>query len=180
MFVQLPNFITLLRIALVPVIVVLLDAREYPFALMIFTLAGISDGVDGWIAKKYKLKSALGAILDPLADKLLLVSTYAMLAMLGDIPFWLLVLVVFRDVLIIGGYLVLLAMDKRVQIRPIWMSKINTFLQIMLVVLVLVHRSEWLNLDGAIYSTIVLVVITTLSSGMSYIRSGVKQASVEG
>jgi cardiolipin synthase len=177
MFSQLPNFLTLLRILMVPVVIVLLNAHAYSYALLVFTLAGITDGLDGWIAKKYKLESALGAMLDPIADKLLLVSTYAMLAVLGDIPFWLLVLVIFRDLLIVGGYFILRAMDRKVKIHPIGVSKLNTFFQIVLVFLVLVHESAWLQLDATISVTIAVVVITTLSSGYCYVRTGMRQMS---
>lgn len=177
MFSQLPNLLTLLRIGMVPIVVVLLNAYEYSYALLVFTLAGITDGLDGWIAKTYHLETALGAMLDPIADKLLLVSTYAMLAVLGDIPFWLLVLVLFRDFLIVGGYWLLVAMDKKVKIHPIWLSKFNTFIQILLVVLVLVNESGWLLLNDIISATIVLVVLTTLSSGFCYIRTGMRRMS---
>lgn len=177
MFAQIPNFISLTRILMVPVVIVLLKEREYSYALLVFTLAGVSDGLDGWIAKTYKLQSAFGAMLDPMADKLLLVSTYAMLAMLGDIPFWLLVLVLFRDITIVGGYWLLVAMNKEMTIKPIWISKINTFFQILLVVLVLIHRSEWLELDAIITVLIAVVAFTTLTSGLSYMWSGVRHGT---
>jgi cardiolipin synthase len=179
MFSQLPNFLTLLRIVMVPIIIVLLNQSEYSLALFVFTLAGITDGLDGWIAKRYQLESALGAMLDPIADKLLLVSTYTMLAVLGDIPFWLLVLVLFRDILIVGGYWLLVAMDKKVKIHPIWLSKINTFFQILLVVLVLVHQSGWLVLVNIISASVAVVVLTTLSSGISYMLTGMRRMSAE-
>ena len=175
MFTQAPNILSLLRIAMVPVVVVLLDERQYSLALLIFTIAGLTDGLDGWIAKKYKLQSALGAILDPLADKLLLVSTYTMLAVLGDIPFWLLVMVIFRDLVIVGGYWVLVALEKKVEIRPIWISKFNTFFQIVLIVLVLIHSAGWLSLDGTIRFVIGVVVFTTVFSGMRYVWLGMSK-----
>ena len=175
MFTQLPNLLTLLRIVMVPVVVVLLNAQEYSYALLVFTLAGVTDGLDGWIAKKYQFESALGAMLDPIADKLLLVSTYTMLAVLGDIPFWLLVLVIFRDLLIVGGYWILVAMDKKAQIQPILVSKLNTFFQILLVVLVLVHHSGWLILDFLVSATITMVVLTSIISGICYVRIGMRQ-----
>lgn len=175
MITQLPNLLTLLRIVMVPVVVVLLNAQEYSYALLVFTLAGVTDGLDGWIAKKYQFESALGAMLDPIADKLLLVSTYTMLAVLGNIPFWLLVLVIFRDLLIVGGYWILVAMDKKAKIQPILVSKLNTFFQILLVVLVLVHHSGWLILDFLVSATITMVVLTSISSGICYVRIGMRQ-----
>ncbi|MEE9448285.1 MAG: CDP-alcohol phosphatidyltransferase family protein [Arenicellales bacterium] len=171
-FSQIPNLLTLSRMFMVPVVIVLLDSRQYEFALIVFFIAGVTDGLDGWIAKKFELQSTFGAMLDPIADKLLLVSTYAMLAVLGDIPFWLLVLVVFRDVMIVGGYWVLIAMDKKVEIQPIWMSKFNTLFQIILVVLVLMHHAHWLALESVLPFVIAIVVFTTIFSGLSYMRAG--------
>jgi len=179
MFSQLPNFLTLLRIVMVPVVVVLLNAHEYSYALLVFTLAGVTDGLDGWIAKKYQLESALGAMLDPIADKLLLVSTYTMLAVLGDIPFWLLILVIFRDLVIVGGYWILVALDKKAEIQPILVSKLNTLFQILLVVLVLVNQSGWMMLENLIIVTIVMVVVTSISSGVWYVRIGMRQLSAD-
>lgn len=177
MFAQLPNLLTMLRIVMVPVVIVLLNQHEYPLALFFFTLAGLTDGLDGWIAKRYQLESAMGAMLDPIADKLLLISTYTMLAVLDDIPFWLLVLVLFRDFLIVGGYWLLVAIDKKAQIRPIWVSKLNTFFQILLVFLVLVDRSHWLVLEQAISATILVVVVTTIYSGFCYVLAGIRRAA---
>lgn len=165
---------------MVPLILVLLNELQYSLSLLVFTLAGISDGLDGWIAKKYNLRSNFGAMLDAIADKLLLVSTYAMLTMLGDIPFWLLVLVGFRDITIVGGYFLLAAMDKKVTVKPIWISKLNTFMQIVLVLLVLVHRSGWLLLDASISVIISVVAFTTLTSGLMYLWSGVQQGAAQG
>jgi len=179
MFAQIPNLLTLLRILMVPVIVVLLNAHEYAYALLLFTLAGITDGLDGWVAKTYHLQSAMGAMLDPIADKLLLVSTYTMLAVLGDIPFWLLVLVVFRDFMIVGGYWLLVAMDKKLEVQPSLISKMNTFFQILLVLLVLIDRAGWLMLDDVIYGVLLVVVSTTVLSGMGYVRAGIGRVSTE-
>lgn len=179
MFSQLPNLLTLLRIVMVPVVIVLLNQHEYSLALLVFALAGITDGLDGWIAKTFNLQTRLGAMLDPIADKLLLVSTYAMLTVLGDIPFWLLVLVLFRDLLIVGGYWLLVAMDHKAEIQPIWVSKFNTFFQIMLVVLVLVDRAGWMALDSVITATIYIVVITTVASGYAYVRAEIRRVAQE-
>lgn len=179
LFSQLPNLLSLSRILLVPVVVVLLDERQYNLALMVFTLAGITDGLDGWIAKKYRLETAIGRILDPLADKLLLVSTYAMLTVLNDIPFWLLVMVLFRDLLILSGYWILILMDKKLPIRPIFSSKLNTFSQIVLVVVVLINSAQWLALDNIINLLIYFVALTTLYSGSRYIWMWMQQLTRE-
>jgi len=179
MVTQIPNLLTLLRILMVPVVVVLLSSQHYAEALLVFVAAGITDGLDGWIAKTFDLQSDFGAMLDPIADKLLLVTTYTTLAVLGDIPFWLLVLVVFRDFIIVGGYWLLVAMEKKLEVQPSLISKLNTFFQILLVVVVLVHQSGWLMLDQVINVTIVVVVVTTVSSGMGYIRAGMQKISTD-
>lgn len=177
MYAQIPNFLTLLRIVMVPVVVVLLSNQQYAQALLVFVAAGVTDGLDGWIAKTFDLQSALGAMLDPIADKLLLVSTYTTLAVLGDIPFWLLVLVVFRDFIIVGGYWLLVAMENKLEVQPSLMSKLNTFFQILLIVLVLVHKSGWLVLDQIVPFTVLVVVFTTVASGIGYVRAGMQQIS---
>ena len=97
-----PNLITVLRIAAAPVLVLLLDSQAYNLALIVFLAAGISDALDGFIAKSFNFESEFGAILDPVADKILLVSSFVMLTLLGHLPFWLLVIVGFRDILIAG------------------------------------------------------------------------------
>ncbi len=175
MFAQLPNFLTLLRIAMVPVVVVLLGDRQYEAALFVFVLAGITDGLDGWIAKRYHLQSAFGAMLDPIADKLLLVSTYTMLTFLGDIPFWLLVIVLFRDFLIVGGYWFLIAMQTAPKVKPIITSKINTFMQIILVVMVLLSKAEYLTLTPILPSMFIAVFASTVISGLGYLFGNLGQ-----
>ena len=99
---QIPNLLTLVRVAACPMLVLLLYEGRYELALYLFIVAGITDGLDGFIAKRFDCESKFGAVLDPSADKLLIASAYIMLAFLGDIPFWLLILVVFRDLVIIA------------------------------------------------------------------------------
>ena len=118
MFSQIPNLLTLLRIAACPVLVLLLSDRSYDTAILLFLAAGITDGLDGYIAKRYDCVSSLGAILDPIADKLLIASAYIMLAILQDIPFWLLIVVMFRDLVIVVGYLVLVVMGDEIPMNP--------------------------------------------------------------
>ncbi len=176
---QIPNLLTLLRIAACPVLVLVLDAGNYEAALLLFLIAGITDGLDGYIAKRFNCASTLGAILDPIADKLLISSAYVMLALLGDIPFYLLVVVIFRDLVIIVGYFVLNMVTKgEVPIHPIYSSKVNTFLQIALVVFVLVEKSGWLTtpVPMAINAMIIGVVVTSVFSGSQYVwRWGIKR-----
>ncbi|MDA7969309.1 MAG: CDP-alcohol phosphatidyltransferase family protein [Gammaproteobacteria bacterium] len=171
---QLPNLLTLLRIAACPVLVLLLRDRAYDWAMVVFLIAGITDGLDGYIAKRYNFVSGLGAILDPIADKLLIASAYIMLAMLDGIPFWLLVAVMFRDLVIVVGYLVLVMMGDDVPMKPSYISKVNTFLQISLVVAVLGGKADWLrippNFDALVLDALIAgVLVTTVVSGSRYV-----------
>ncbi len=167
---QLPNLLTLLRLGATPLILVLLKDRQYGLALTVFVVAGITDGLDGFIAKRFGLVSRLGSILDPMADKVLLVSTYAMLAWLQDIPFWLLVVVAFRDLVIIGGYLVLVAVsDAPTLMTPSNVSKVNTALQIGLVIAVLLERAGASMFAPLVDLAIPLVAVTTIASGAHYV-----------
>lgn len=168
-FSNLPNAITLLRIALTPVFILLLKSENYSAALGVFFLAGFSDGLDGFIAKRYNLITRLGGILDPLADKILLVSAYVMLSLLDHIPFWLVLTVVFRDLLIVGGYLVYTSIVGSVQMRPSNLSKLNTVMQVLLIIAVLVEQTAWLDVANAVEALIYLVALTTLASGAHYL-----------
>ncbi|MEM7193509.1 MAG: CDP-alcohol phosphatidyltransferase family protein [Pseudomonadota bacterium] len=171
MLAQVPNILTLLRIAACPVLVILLNGQNYGAALLLFLVAGITDGLDGYIAKRYNFVSKLGAILDPIADKLLIASTYIMLAILQDIPFYLLIVVMFRDLVIVAGYLILVMMGENVPMRPLYTSKINTFLQITLMIAVLMAKAHLLAFPMLVEILIVGVVITTVVSGVQYVWS---------
>ena len=166
---QLPNLLTLLRIGAVPILILFLYNGRYGTALVVFVVAGITDGLDGWIAKRFDAVTRLGSILDPLADKMLIVSTYVMLALAGDIPFWLLLLIGFRDLGIIGGVLVLQWVHGDVHMQPSPVSKLNTFLQISLVVLIMVERVDLLSLAPFTEVVLWLVVATTLASAFHYV-----------
>lgn len=165
---QLPNLITLARLVLVPAFVVALIDGNYVLALALFAIAGVSDGLDGLIAKRFNYQTRLGAILDPAADKILLVSGYVMLAVLGHVPVWLVVVVAFRDLLIVAGYLVYTSMYGPVQMRPSALSKLNTFLQIALVVMVLFEQAASFSIPGAAVTLIYAVFVTTVASGVHY------------
>ena len=166
---QLPNLLTLLRIGAAPVLILFLYNGRYGAALVVFVIAGITDGLDGWIAKQFDAVTRLGSILDPLADKILIVSTYVMLALAGDIPFWLLLLIGFRDLGIIGGVLVLQWVHGDVHMQPSPVSKLNTFLQISLVALIMVERVDLLSLTALTEVVLWLVVATTFASAFHYV-----------
>lgn len=166
---NIPNIITLVRIILVPVIVWLMISGEMLFALAVFIFAGITDGADGYIAKKFDQKTELGAYLDAIADKLLLVSIYVVLGMIDELPPWLVILVVSRDVLIVGAIILSWLIDRPVQVRPLMISKINTVAQIVLASLVLTHLGlDIINNEWIMVGTIV-VGILTIGSATAYV-----------
>lgn len=132
-----PNLITIARLIMVPIVVVMIGQGLWTGAFLVFVVAGISDAADGIIARRYHLRSELGAYLDPLADKALLVSIYVTLSVVGVLPGWLAVIVVSRDVMIVSAILVSRLMDKPVEIKPLFVSKLNTAAQIAYAALVL-------------------------------------------
>jgi cardiolipin synthase len=169
-----PNVITLLRLCAVPVTVWLVIQRRLDLAFLLFVGAGISDAVDGWWARVRNARSFLGAVLDPVADKALLVSIYVALAVVGVLPDWLAILVVFRDLLIVGGVLVLALMGTAPAIRPIPISKVNTFAQIALAGLALLLEGFALPSGWLLPTLIWIVAGTTIASGAAYVRSAAR------
>ena len=165
---NLPNLITLARLGLTPVAISMIVSQRYVEAFLVFLIAGISDGVDGFIAKRFKLTSELGAYLDPLADKALLISIYVSLAIVGQIWATLAIIVVSRDVMILAGVMVAWLLDKPMQIRPVWTSKVNTTAQIMLAAAVLGARGFDLRLDWALEGLSLVVGATTILSAVIY------------
>lgn len=180
-----PNLLTLLRIAATPVLIMLLKYEMFPGALLLFVLAGVSDGLDGYIAKRFHYQTRLGAILDPVADKVLLVSCFIVLTVMGYLPFWLLVVVAFRDIVIVGGYLLLVTLEGGVKMNPSRISKLNTVFQICLVAAVLITLASGVALPMVIPALIAAVTVTSVLSGVHYVwvwafrRSGPAQASEE-
>jgi cardiolipin synthase len=166
---DIPNIISVLRIGLVlPVVAALLD-QQFVLALLLYTVAGVSDGIDGYIAKRFNYISRLGSILDPLADKLLLVSTYVALAWLELLPLWLVIAVVVRDLLILAGAISYHMLIGEYEMAPTLVSKLNTLAQIVLGLAVVfsagVYSLPAALLDGLVW----LVLATTLVSGADYV-----------
>ena len=166
---QLPNLITLVRLALAPAFELLLNDGDYTWALAVFLIAGVSDGLDGFIAKRFNYQSRLGAILDPVADKILLVSAFVMLSVLHHVPVWLVIVVVFRDLLIVGGYVLYTSTYGPVHMRPSWISKLNTFMQIAMIVIVLTQQAIAMSYPNVIESLVYAVLVTTVASGGHYL-----------
>lgn len=168
---HLPNAITLSRIALVPVLILALKDQHYGLALALFVIAGLSDALDGFLAKRLNLVTRLGGVLDPAADKILLISAYVMLTLLGHIPFWLMLMVTFRDLLIVGGYFIYVAHSGPVHMRPSTLSKLNTVMQITLIGVILLEKAGYLAHTGAVGGLIYGVFATTVASGVHYLWS---------
>ena len=168
---NLPNIITLARLLAVPVIIWLILDGAMQQASLIFILAAISDALDGILARAMKTKTTLGAYLDPLADKALLIAVYLTLAHEGFVPLWLAIAVTFRDILIITGTLLLVILNKPFQISPLKISKINTAAQLTYICWVLAYASfPVLFLWQVDFSFVICVACTTLLSGIAYVR----------
>jgi cardiolipin synthase len=164
----LPNVITFARLCAVPLAFWLVVEHHPGYAFFLFVAAGISDAVDGWLARRWGGNS-VGALMDPVADKALLVTMYVTLAVVNELPDWLAILVVFRDLLIVGGVIVLAILGQTVTIRPLYVSKVNTALQILLVALTLLLAGFGLSIPLATEILTWVVAATTLGSGAAYV-----------
>jgi len=171
----LPNMITLARLVAVPVTIWLILQHRLDLAFLLFVAAGISDALDGWLARARNARSAIGALLDPVADKALLVSVYVTLAAIGVLPDWLAILVVFRDIVIVGGLGLLWMLGSRPPIRPLWVSKLNTLLQLSLAGVALMASGYALAMENIFALLIWAVAATTLISGIAYVVSSARQ-----
>ena len=158
---SIPNLITLGRIILVPIVVWAITSGQMLAAFALFLAAGISDAVDGFLAKRFHMTSELGAYLDPLADKALIVSIYVALGIAGALPISLVILVVSRDIMIIAGFMLSWLIGKPMPIRPLPVSKANTAAQIVLATLVLAERG--FGFDAGLASTIVIALVAALT-----------------
>jgi len=166
-----PNFITMGRLVLVPVFILAMLHGETEWAFVVFLVAGISDAVDGYLARKFRQVSQLGTYLDPIADKLLLVSGFVTLGYLGEIPSWLVVLVVSRDVLIVGAVLISHLMSQPVEVRPIFVSKMTTTIQIVLVAAALADQAGFAELSVAVFWLGLGTAVLTIASAAAYLRT---------
>ncbi|MFM8679882.1 MAG: CDP-alcohol phosphatidyltransferase family protein [Alphaproteobacteria bacterium] len=167
--INIPNILSLARLLSVPVAIMLMLDGNYTACFWLFVAAGVTDAIDGWIAKTFDARTEFGAFLDPLADKALIVSTYLMLGWLGHIPGWLVVLVVFRDVLIIGGAMVAYLMLGDFRSRPLAISKLNTAVQIALVAAVLSRLGIAVGHPMIDWALVHVAAATTLASGFAYL-----------
>ena len=166
---DIPNLITLFRIVLVVPVVLALLAEHYLLALLLAVVAGLSDGIDGWLARRFDWHSRLGAILDPIADKLLLVSCYLSLGWVGVLPSWLVVLVIGRDLVILTGAVAYHLLIGRLQVEPTLISKLNTFFQIVLVVAVMISLGLYPLTPSLLQTLLYAVAVSTIISGSHYV-----------
>jgi len=170
---NLPNILTLTRVLMIPFFVIFIINKHFGWALITFVIAGITDGVDGLIARITHQRTELGAYLDPIADKLLLFSAFITLAIIEVIPSWLVVIVITRDVIILVGFLVMLLTNYHPKINPSLLSKMTTVFQILTIVLVLFtgYYPPFKQLSViAIYGTAVMTIL----SGAHYIYIGTR------
>lgn len=171
---SIPNLITLGRIILVPIVVLAITSGEMRIAFFLFLAAGVSDAVDGFLAKRFHMASELGAYLDPLADKALIVSIYVALGVAAALPIALVILVVSRDIMIIGAFMLAWLVGRPMPVKPLPISKANTVAQIFLATLVLAERG--FGFDAGIVSPLALgaVVVLTLLSVAFYLATWIR------
>jgi len=166
---SIPNLITLCRILLVPVVVWAITAGEMRVAFVLFLAAGISDAVDGFLAKRFGMGTELGAFLDPLADKAMLVSIYVALGIMAVVPRWLVILVVSRDIMIVGAVMVSWLVNRPIPLKPLLVSKLNTVAHIALACVVLAALGFGFNAAITIELLVALVAVLTMLSVVFYV-----------
>ena len=169
---NIPNLISLARLLSVPLIVSLILSYQLFPAFIFFAIAGLSDALDGFFARIFKARTTLGAYLDPLADKALLVGVYAALGKIGLIDLWVVILVVFRDVLIIGGILLLFLFKSSLDMKPLMVSKVNTVVQLIFALFLLGQGETLIGISHANVYFGYLVALTTVLSGATYVKLG--------
>lgn len=169
--------ITIMRLLLVPAVVLAMLNARWDWAFAGFLVAGISDGVDGFIARRYRLSSRLGAYLDPMADKLLLVSVFVVMGFAGELPLWLVVTMVSRDGLIVCAVLLSSVMSHPVEMKPLFVSKVNTAVQIALAALVLGELALSVHLDPVRPALILLSGVLTVASAAAYLVAWLRHMS---
>ncbi len=166
---DIPNVISILRILLVIPIMMLLAAGEYPAVLLLFAVAGFSDALDGYLARRFDWRTDLGAMLDPLGDKFLLVGVYLVMGWNGLLPWWLVAGVILRDVVIVSGAVAYRKLCRELSMEPTLISKANTLLQILLGLLVIALAMGMPLPQWSLQGMITLVAISTLWSGIDYV-----------
>lgn len=177
---SLPNLITMARILCVPLIVWTITSGHMLPAFLLFLAAGISDAVDGFIAKRFNMATELGALLDPLADKALIVSIYVSLGFIEALPRWVVILVVSRDILIVGGFLLAMLINRPMAVRPHPVSKLNTVAQIVLAAVALGSLGLQFDVGWVLPALMAVVTILTLLSIGFYVAEWIRHFGTNG
>jgi cardiolipin synthase len=172
-----PNLITILRFLLVPAVVWAMLLEHWDWAFAGFVVAGVSDGVDGFIARQFNQRSELGAYLDPMADKILLVSVFVVLGFIGELPLWLVIAAVTRDGLIICAVLLSTVIGNPVEMKPLMVSKANTAIQIVLAAVVLAELTFSMVFGPLRTSLIFLSGLLTVASAAAYLVAWLRHMS---
>lgn len=179
-FSWIPNAISLMRIFLIAPIIMLFVYGEFGWALALFVIASLSDGLDGYIAKKYDWNTRLGAFLDPAGDKLLVAWSFGTLAFLGQIPVWLAVIVILRDVLIVAGSFMYHYLVRRLEGDPTVISKLNTGLEFAFLIAVMSKAGFGWPDDITITVLGAAVLVTVVISGYDYVSNWIRSARSQG
>jgi|YelNatPaOPRAMG01_1025707.scaffolds.fasta_scaffold26139_4 cardiolipin synthase len=170
---NLPNFLSLARILLIPILIILLINGAFFWALLIFSVAALTDAADGMLARLMQQRTLIGSYLDPIADKLLSGSSFICLAILGLIPGWLAVLVISRDIIILGGLLILFILGRLPKIQPTLASKLTTFFQLLTIVIVLF--SQIVPFGSLLIKVLIWTTgAFTILSGLQYVKKGIE------
>jgi cardiolipin synthase (CMP-forming) len=164
-----PNLITIARLIIVPITIVAIMQERWLAAFVLFAVAGISDGIDGFIARRFDMRSEFGAYIDPIADKALLVSIYVTLAVVGVLPGWLAIIVVSRDLMIVSAILLSWVVARPVEIKPLLVSKLNTAAQIGFAALILATKAFGVGLGGFDTAAMLVVAALTVASAGAYL-----------
>jgi cardiolipin synthase len=172
--------ITILRLVLVPGVVLAMLQARWEWAFAGFVVAGISDGVDGFIARHFNQRSRLGAYLDPMADKLLLVSVFVVLGIAGELPLWLVIAAVSRDALIVFAVLLSSVMAQPVEMKPLMVSKANTAIQLVLAAVVLGELAFRVDIGALRPALIILSGLLTVASAAAYLVAWLRHMSGHG
>ena len=172
--VNIPNLITIGRFLLVPFVVAMISQSRWGYAFAGFVVAGVSDGVDGWIARRFDMRSELGAYLDPLADKALLICIYVSLAIFGQLPGWLAIVVVSRDMMIMGAVVLSWLLAKPIAINPSYVSKANTLAQISFAGLLLGLLTYGWQAETLTTVGVAVVACLTIVSAAAYLARWLK------
>ncbi|NIL93366.1 MAG: CDP-alcohol phosphatidyltransferase family protein [Woeseiaceae bacterium] len=175
-FSWIPNAISLMRLLMIAPIILLFVNDQFQWALLLFAIAGLSDGIDGWIAKKYDWNTRLGKFLDPAADKLLVAWSFGTLAYIGHIPAWLAVVVIGRDVVIVTGSFMYHYLVHRLEGDPTFISKFNTALEFTFLILLMLRAGFGVLDDTTITVVGAAVLVTVVISGYDYVAGWVRGA----